>query len=225
MKRLLVLAVCGLLSVGAMASDSVKEGVYIGSNGKKINLSSFEDEGIYYYTLAGLHGVSSDILYLESTETDKLKQNSKNIFTEPENAYTEEASNCQMQIEFIGNKLYLKSYDGCSKTDKLFIGQYVYSKKSSEIPSKYWGKWSKDNSCGDDSVFIDKTNFSPDGLRTYGIFSTEKVSDDTVILDGYTIDEGAVTNEQSKFIFGKDGIAVNISYQDENQYYTYGKCQ
>lgn len=144
MKKLLIICITAL-PLFAYASP-VTEGTYIGSQGKRINLSNWEYDGVQQYSLMMVDSYRDNTSYLTSSKSNKIQSNQKVIFNVPHNPYDDEVnysgatSNCQIKVNFSNNEFQLKTLNGYSFSEKVFNDSYAYSKKSSTIPKKYWGK-------------------------------------------------------------------------------------
>ena len=199
----------------------VTEGTYIGSQGKRINVANWEYDGVQQYSLMLVDSYRNNTSYLTTSKSNKIQSNQKVIFNAPHNPYDDEdnyaevTSNCQVEVSFSKNEFQLKSLNDCSLSEKIFNDSYAYSKKSSSIPKKYWGKW---GNCSE-PAYIKEGQISPDSYYNYGVLDVEELPN-KIIVTGVTFDEGSVgTNEITFEFLNNDKVNVNMDYWDDNKEY------
>lgn len=200
---------------------SITEGTYIGSQNKRINLSNWEHDGVQQYSLMLVDSYRNNTSYLTTSKSDKIQSNQRVIFNVPHNPYDDEgsysgiASNCQVELIFSKNEFQLKTLSKCSLSDKVFNDSYAYSKKSSSIPKKYWGKW---GNCSD-PAYIREDQISPDSYYNYGVLNVEELPN-KIRVTGVTFDEGSVSTNEITFEFLKNNrVNINMDYWDDNKDY------
>lgn len=205
-------------------TNVVQEGIYIGANGKKLSLTSYQHEGTVQYQIVGIYPSTRDAIILAGSETKRLQINQSTTFVVPDEPYnTENPTNyCQFRVTATNGKLMLRNNRDCSGNELLFSGQYAYSAKFSSIPAKYQGAWGED--CSEPS-FIKKDSFSGDGWHQYEILSYEGHSNGAITLYGYGIDEGFVIAHHILFSPRKNGnMDIKIQYDKPYVLLNQKKC-
>jgi hypothetical protein len=223
MKKLYIACIAAL-PLFAYAAP-VTEGTYIGSQGKRINLAHWEYDGVQQYSLMLVDSYRDNTSYLMTSKSSKIQSDQKVLFNVPNNPYEDDdsgsESNCQVEINFLNNEFQLKSLNGCSSIERIFNDSYAYSKKSSSIPKKYWGKW---GDCSE-PTYIKEDQVSIDSYYNYGILDVEEISN-KLRVTGVTYDEGSVgTNDITFEFLNNNRVSVNMDYWDDNkEYQNLKKC-
>jgi hypothetical protein len=203
-KKLFALIIA-LLPLAATAAPVI-EGVYVSHPSKRLHLESWDYEGTVQYglTLANLNGESS---YVVASKARKVQDNQKVIFNTPENRYitmedeVDENAGCLIEATFSPNEIQLKSFDGCRQVAKYFNGSYAYSKASSYVPSKYWGKWGECEYPADsrDAAFLNATSGSTSGTYKFDVIGVGYSSPKEINLTGVYHVEGTQSVSEIKF--------------------------
>lgn len=198
-------ALIALLPLTATAAPVI-EGVYIGHPSKRVHLESWDYEGTLQYglTLANLNGESS---YVVASKAKKIQDNQKVTFTTPENPYivmeegVDKNAGCLVEASFSPNEIQLKNLSGCSQVEKSFNGNYAYSKSSSYVPSKYWGKWGECKYPADsrDAAFLNATSGSTNGTYRFDVIGIGYSSPKEINLTGVYHVEGTQSVSEIKF--------------------------
>ncbi len=198
-------ALIALLPLTATAAPVI-EGVYIGHPSKRLHLESWEYEGTIQYglTLANLNGESS---YVVASKAKKIQDNQKITFNTPENPYitmdgeVDKNAGCLVEATLSPNEIQLKSLSGCSQVEKTFNGSYAYSKASSYVPSKYWGKWGECEYPADsrDAAFLNATSGSTSGTYRFDVIGIGHSSPKEINLTGVYHIEGTQSVSEIKF--------------------------
>ncbi|WP_201526594.1 MULTISPECIES: hypothetical protein [Psychrobacter] len=219
MKKIYI-ACFAILPLFAYATP-VTEGTYIGSQNKRISLANWEYDGVQQYSLMMVDSYRDNTSYLTTSKSNKIQSNQKVIFNVPHNPYDDEdsllgaTSNCQVEVKFSNNEFQLKTLDGCLFSERVFNDSYAYSKKSSSIPKKYWGKW---GDCSE-PAYIKEEQISPDSYYSYGVLDVEEMPN-KIRVKGVTLDEGTVSTNDITFDFlSNNRVNVNIDYWDDNKEY------
>lgn len=198
-------ALIALLPLTATATPVI-EGVYVSHPSKRLHLESWEYEGTVQYglTLANLNGESS---YVVASKAKQIQDNQKVIFNTPENRYItmegdiDENAGCLIEAIFSPNEIQLRSLDGCRQVAKSFNGSYAYSKASSYVPSKYWGKWGECEYPADsrDAAFLNATSGSTNGTYRFDVIGVGYSSPKEINLTGVYHVEGTQSVSEIKF--------------------------
>ena len=214
MKKLLIasLTVFPLYATAAV----VTEGTYIGSQNKRISLANWEYDGVQQYSLMLVDKYRNTTSYLTTVKANKIQNNQRVIFNVPHNPYDKDddrqasKSNCQVEVKFTGSEFQLKSLGGCSFDERIFNGSYVYSKKASLIPKKYWGKW---GDCSE-PTYITEDSVSVESYYNFGVLGYDE-TDNKLIVNGVTFDHGSVNSNYLTFKFLKnDAVSFNADWND-----------
>ena len=93
--------------------------------------------------------------------------------------------------------LLIKANESCSRSEKSFDGEYVFSRQDTFIPEKYWGKWGE---CGIEPAHIAKSDVSADGYYHHGVLGYT-INGNTLTVDGFNLDEGDVRRGNISYQF------------------------
>jgi hypothetical protein len=225
-----LLALIALFPLTAYAAP-VTEGVYIGHPSKRLHLESwkYEDTIQYGLTLANSNGDSS---YVIATKANKIQNNQKVTFNVPENIYitmdgeVDKNAGCLVEATFSPNEIQLKSLAGCSSVERAFNGNYAYSKKSSYIPSKYWGKWGEcEYPAGSrQGPFLNATSGSTEGTYRFDVIGIGHTSPTEINLTGVYHIEGTQRVSEIRFDYLKNN-RVRTNNDISNSPTIYNKCK
>lgn len=222
LKKILSMAILIFPAISFATNSQVKSGTYLNSY-KKANISFSKNNDIYDYLLILDQGYSKDAMYFISAKTSPIKPNSTTVFVADENRYAEdefyEPSKCKIIVHSNQDVIQIETKGECNRSEKSYNGIYAYSKKSSEIPSSFWGRW------GDciEPAFIKKDSFSPDGVYGFGVLGYE-TNNKTISLYGFSIYEDAIMTGKVTYNFLNDGeVKVKADYWDKPE--TLKKCR
>ena len=233
MKKILFLL---LLIFGNLSfSEYVKEGTYNGAREKKIFLKSYRtDDGIKYFLVALNGYVQGDIFETEE-KFSKIKEGEIVKFSldkhyedfQDEDEKTDYS--CTLKVAFTENNgILLDTDNDCAGPVMLASGNYRYSEKDSNVPEKYWGKWTYKTDTGSDiCAYIDKNVFAHDSDNGNYLVGVREENGD-LILDGLEIYEGKPFRREFKYKFLQNGN-INIDvYQgstDDKLYNSYNNLR
>lgn len=216
MKKLVgILLIFGIGTV--YANVDVKDGTYKSNNSNILNFGTGENsetnqkEYNLFLFNSELHNV-----YLTAKTDNPIVENSPLLFTFPENSYSDTPpSLCEIKASFLDKEtLLIEANESCSKAEKSFDGKYVFSHQATFIPEKYWGKWGE---CEIEPAHIAKADVSADGYYHHGVLGY-KVNGDTLIVDGFNLDEGSVRRGDISYQFLPDNKVTIKTYWGNNFY-------
>lgn len=226
MKKIIFLLIFLVSIIGI--SKEVKEGTYNGAREKKLFLKSYKtDNGIRYFLVA-VNGYIHGTIFDTEERDFKIKEGDIVEFTLDKHYEDfEEYSNydCNIKVAFQENGEILVNVDNnCILSDYHTNGKYKYSEKDSNIPEKYWGKWSYKTDTGFDiCAYVSKNIFAHDSDNGNYLIGIEE-NNGKLILDGIEIYEGRVFRRQFVFKYLSNGN-INIDvYQgsvDDELYNSY----
>ena len=233
MKKILFLL---LILLGNLSfSDYVKEGTYNGAREKRIFLKSYRtDDGIKYFLVVLNVYVQGDIFETEE-KFSKIKEGEIVKFSldkhyedfQDEDEKTDYS--CTLKVAFTeNNRILLDTDNDCTGPVMLASGNYRYSEKDSNVPEKYWGKWTYKTDTGSDiCAYIDKNVFAHDSDNGNYLVGVREENGD-LILDGLEIYEGKPFRREFKYKFLQNGN-INIDvYQgstDDKLYNSYNNLR
>ena len=233
MKKILFLL---LILLGNLSfSDYVKEGTYNGAREKRIFLKSYRtDDGIKYF-LVVLNGYVQGDIFETEEKFSKIKEGEIVKFSldkhyedfQDEDEKTDYS--CTLKVAFTeNNRILLDTDNDCTGPVMLASGNYRYSEKDSNVPEKYWGKWTYKTDTGSDiCAYIDKNVFAHDSDNGNYLVGVREENGD-LILDGLEIYEGQPFRREFKYKFLQNGN-INIDvYQgstDDKLYNSYNNLR
>ncbi|AUZ05242.1 hypothetical protein ADP71_17150 [Vitreoscilla sp. C1] len=186
-----------LLLVGCVSlaqAQNIQEGTYVGSRGKVANITSYQHQGINHYELIlnqyGFHRFFAPV-------KDKMIINKPYVFKAEASAHYEDDALSDCRITALWDSegtLELKGDDKCLM-ERSLLGAFVYSEKSSLIPSKYIGKWGSTRLCdGDRSAWIRDSSLTNDlDWGSAIVLNTEENPDGSLSVDGVEVYEDSMS--------------------------------
>lgn len=220
MKKILFLL---LLVLGNLSfSNYIKEGVYNGANDKKIFIKSYKSDDEIVYVLDTMNGYTFVNLFEVKDRYSKINEGEIVEFSldnhykdfEGEDDYIYE---CTLKVAFLeNNKMIVDSGNRCAREDRMSSGEYIYSEKDSNIPEKYFGKWTyKTDSGYDICAYIDKNVFAHDSDNGNWVVGVKEEENGNLLLDGLELYEGRGFRRQFRYKFLPNGN-VSIDVYDGN---------
>lgn len=188
--------------VGTVYADlEVQDGTYKSNNSNILNFGTEKNSETKQnkYSLFLFSSNLHDNAYLTATADYPIVTNSSLLFTFPENFYSDTPpSSCKIKASFLNKEtLLIKTNESCSRSEKSFDGEYVFSRQDTFIPEKYWGKWGE---CGIEPAHIAKSDVSADGYYHHGVLGYT-INGNTLTVDGFNLDEGDVRRGNISYQF------------------------
>ena len=177
-----------IYSSNAIANTQVLGGTYVGNNGNRANISSYQDQGIYNYDLLLANMRSSDFYSLSTVQKFPFETGKsytfKTISSEYDNNH-DSISECSITAKFKNDgELELVGDVKCTYEISR-LGLFVFSEQASFIPKQYWGKWGKNRQCTDVTAIIQKTWITNDSdLGAATVLNTENNKDGSLDIIG-----------------------------------------
>lgn len=214
MKKLILAVVAFGFSETTFA---VYQGLYIGSEGRRIVFSHHPDDGMVVYSLnisdsTGRPMTKNGILY-QSRNTKKPVARNDYTFGQTSPYYDDDAkSGCLISAKWEqGGVLKLSADNSCSKTEKtVYTGRYTFTDKI-VFPEKYRGAWAANCRNNDPAEWlrIGKNSFTQfTDFTPATVISTNK-TDGMLVAAAVEISEGA--SSRSFLMLRPEGSKLKVT--------------